>query len=106
MGGRDPYVRIDRGDRHRYGGPRRNQTPHGDRETSDPLASRKSLVEEGGGEREGQFRATDTQWAPWHVIRSDDKKRAQLNTISHLLTQIPWLPRETPTLPNSQKPGG
>ena len=81
--------RIDRGDRHRYGGPRRNQTPHGDRETRDPLASRKSLVEEGGGEREGQFRATDTQWAPWHVIRSDDKKRAQLNTISHLLTQIP-----------------
>ena len=63
-GGRDPYVRIDRGDRHRYGGPHRNQTPHGDRETSDPLPCRRSLVDEGGGEREGQFRAIDTQWGP------------------------------------------
>ena len=30
----------------------------------------------------GSF-GTDTQWASWHVIRSDEKKRAQLNTISH-----------------------
>ena len=83
------YVRVDRGDRQRYGGPRRNQTPHGDRETTDTLACLKSFVDEDGGEREGHFRATDTPWAPWHVIRSDDKKRPQLNTISHLFTQIP-----------------
>ena len=92
-GGRDPcytsYVRVDRGDRQRYGGPRRNQSPHGDRETTDTLACLKSFVDEDGGEREGHFRATDTPWAPWHVIRSDDKKRPQLNTISHLFTQIP-----------------
>src|SRR5271166_1791245 len=59
-----PLCPLDRGDRHRYGGPRRNQTPHGDRETNDPLPCRRSLVDEGGGEREGQFRATDTQWGP------------------------------------------
>ena len=88
-GSRAPYDRIDRGDRYRYGGPHRNQTRHGDGETSNPLACRKSLVDDGGGEHEGQFRATDAPWAPWHVIRSDDKKRAGLNTISHLLTKIP-----------------
>ena len=92
-GGRDPcytsYVRVDRGDRQRYGGPRRNQSPHGNRETTDTLACLKSFVDEDGGEREGHFRTTDTPCAPWHVIRSDDKKRPQLNTISHLFTQIP-----------------
>jgi hypothetical protein len=36
------------------------------------------------------FKATDTPWAPWFVIRSDDKKRARLNAISHLLRQIPY----------------
>ncbi len=55
--------------------------------------------------RDDMFKATDTPWAPWHVVRSDDKKRARLNVISHLLTQIPYedLPRDKPVLPKRQK---
>ena len=34
--------------------PRRNQSPHGDRETGDPLACSKGVIDEGGGERAGQ----------------------------------------------------
>ena len=34
--------------------------------------------------------ATDTKHAPWHILHSDDKKRARLNCISHLLSQIPY----------------
>jgi len=46
--------------------------------------------------RDRMLDATDTEHAPWHVVRSDSKKRARLNCISHLLTQIPYkeLPRE------------
>ena len=39
--------------------------------------------------RDEMFTATDTPWAPWYVVRSDDKKRARLNTITHLLRSIP-----------------
>ena len=58
--------------------------------------------------RDDMFKATDTPWAPWHVVRSDDKKRARLNAIAHLLSQIPYkeLPRERPVLPKRQKRGG
>ena len=58
--------------------------------------------------RDDMFKATDTPWAPWHVVRSDDKKRARLNVISHLLSQIPYEepPREKPVLPKRQKPHG
>ncbi len=58
--------------------------------------------------RDDMFKATDTPWAPWHVVRSDDKKRARLNVISHLLSQIPYeeLERQRPELPNRQKPHG
>jgi hypothetical protein len=54
------------------------------------------------------FKATDTPWAPWFVIRSDDKKRARLNTITHLLKQIPYekVPREKVKLPERQKAHG
>jgi polyphosphate kinase len=38
------------------------------------------------------FAATDTAWAPWYVVSSDDKKRARLNLITHLLDQIPYEP--------------
>ena len=34
--------------------------------------------------------ATDSAHAPWHVIRSNDKRRARLNCISHLLKTIPY----------------
>src|SRR5580704_3960717 len=40
--------------------------------------------------RDEMFLKTDTAWAPWHVARSDDKKRARLNVITHLLGQIPY----------------
>jgi polyphosphate kinase 2 len=58
--------------------------------------------------RDEMFAATDTDFAPWHVARSDDKRRARLNIISHLLSSIPYkdAPREKVTLPKRQKPGG
>jgi polyphosphate kinase 2 len=57
--------------------------------------------------RDEMFAATDTSWAPWYVVRSDDKKRARLNCISHLLRQIPYkeAPREKIKLPKRQQPG-
>jgi hypothetical protein len=36
------------------------------------------------------FTATDTDAAPWYIVRSNDKKRARLNCISHLLSLIPY----------------
>lgn len=40
--------------------------------------------------RDQMLAATDTDISPWHIVRSDDKKRARLNTISHLLQLIPY----------------
>ncbi|MET0677161.1 MAG: polyphosphate kinase 2 [Bradyrhizobium sp.] len=40
--------------------------------------------------RDMMFEATDTPHAPWHLIRSDDKRRARLNVISHILKTIPY----------------
>jgi len=40
--------------------------------------------------RNDMFMATDTSWAPWFVVRSDDKRRARLNIIEHLLASIPY----------------
>jgi polyphosphate kinase len=58
--------------------------------------------------RDEMFQATDTGWAPWFVVRSDDKKRARLNVISHMLSQIPYeqAPQEKIVLPERQKPHG
>jgi len=36
------------------------------------------------------FKATDTKQAPWRLIRSNDKRRARLNVISHILKTIPY----------------
>jgi polyphosphate kinase 2 len=57
--------------------------------------------------RDEMFAATDTAWAPWYVTNSNDKQRARLNIISHLLSQIPYksTPREKIKLPKRQKPG-
>ncbi len=46
--------------------------------------------------------ATDTEWAPWHVIRSDNKKRARLNCLSHFLSLFPYepVPHEKVKLPD------
>jgi len=40
--------------------------------------------------RDMMLKTTDTKHAPWHVVHSDDKKRARLNCISHILTLIPY----------------
>ena len=40
--------------------------------------------------RDMMLKATDTKHAPWYLVRSDDKKRARLNCISHLLKLIPY----------------
>jgi len=40
--------------------------------------------------RDAMLKATDTRYAPWHIVRSDDKKRARLNTIAYLLKLIPY----------------
>jgi polyphosphate kinase 2 len=40
--------------------------------------------------RDEMFMATDTAWAPWFIARSDDKRRARLNIIKHLLANIPY----------------
>lgn len=57
--------------------------------------------------RDDMFAATDLDYAPWHVARSDDKKRARLNIISHILEHIPYktLPRAKVKLPARQKAG-
>jgi polyphosphate kinase 2 len=58
--------------------------------------------------RDAMFAATDTAWAPWYIADSDDKKRARLNIISHLLSQVPYKPLAARdiTLPRRQRPGG
>jgi polyphosphate kinase len=58
--------------------------------------------------RDDMFAATDTPWAPWFVVRSDDKKRARLNIICHLLSHVPYekIPRERVKLPKRQKRHG
>ena len=58
--------------------------------------------------RDDMFAATDTAWAPWYVVDSNDKRRARLNLISHLLAHIKYkdAPRESVKLPKRQKAGG
>jgi polyphosphate kinase 2 len=52
--------------------------------------------------RDKMLDATDTKWAPWHVLRSDDKKRARLNCIRHILDLLPYkkVPRDKIKLPD------
>ena len=58
--------------------------------------------------RDAMFHATDRNESPWFVVRSDDKRRARLNCITHLLDQIPYtdVPRPKIKLPKRQKPKG
>lgn len=57
--------------------------------------------------RDAMFEATDTEYAPWYVVRSDDKKRARLNCIAHLLSLIPYedVKREKVKLPKRSNKG-
>jgi polyphosphate kinase len=56
--------------------------------------------------RDQMFAATDTDWAPWWVVNSDDKKRARLNVIAHLLSNVPYeaLELRDVELPTRQEP--
>lgn len=58
--------------------------------------------------RDEMFKATDTEYAPWLVANSNDKRRTRLNIIADLLSRIPYkeVPREKVKLPKRQKPGG
>jgi polyphosphate kinase 2 len=58
--------------------------------------------------RDAMFAATDTDWAPWYLAHSDDKRRARLNIISHLLSQVPYKapPSHDVKLPKRQRSGG
>jgi polyphosphate kinase 2 len=59
--------------------------------------------------RDEMFAASDTPFAPWYVARSDDKRRARLNLISHLLSRIPYedvTRKKKVKLPKRQKRGG
>jgi polyphosphate kinase 2 len=40
--------------------------------------------------RDMMLEATDSEHAPWHIVRSDEKRRARLNVIAHILDQIPY----------------
>jgi len=58
--------------------------------------------------KDAMFMATDTAWAPWHVINSDHKKPARLNCIAHLLSMFPYknIPYDKPELPGRQSDEG
>lgn len=58
--------------------------------------------------RDTMFAATDNPNSPWYVVQTDDKERARLNCIAHLLSVIPWkpVPHNKVTLPKRQKPNG
>ena len=57
--------------------------------------------------RDLMLEATDTEFAPWHIVRSDDKRRARLNVISHLLSKVDYaqLPKKQIKLPERQERG-
>jgi polyphosphate kinase 2 len=50
------------------------------------------------------FQASDTSWAPWYVVHSDNKRRARLNILTHILSKIPYeeLPYAKVELPKRQ----
>jgi polyphosphate kinase 2 len=58
--------------------------------------------------RDDMFKETDTDFAPWYVARTDDKRRGRLNIIRHILSKIPYkdAPREKVKFPKRQKPHG
>ena len=57
--------------------------------------------------RDEMFLASDTSWAPWYVVHSDNKRRARLNALTHILSRIPYegLKREKAELPKRQHRG-
>jgi polyphosphate kinase 2 (PPK2 family) len=57
--------------------------------------------------RDEMLRATHTKIAPWRIVRSDNKRRARLNCIAHILDTIPFkkAPQERVKLPRRSKNG-
>jgi len=56
--------------------------------------------------RDAMLKATDTKYSPWYIVHSDDKKRARLNLIAHLLKLIPYKKVKRPKVklpPRSKK---
>jgi polyphosphate kinase 2 len=58
--------------------------------------------------RDAMLAATDTKASPWYIVPSDDKKRARLNCIAHILSRIQYeeIPYRPPKLPPRQKAKG
>ncbi len=52
--------------------------------------------------------ATSTEWAPWHVVESEDKRRSRVNVLNDLLTSIPHEPMvaTVPPIPERPAPRG
>jgi len=57
--------------------------------------------------RDEMFLASDTSWAPWYVVHSDNKRRARLNALTHILSKIPYEEMKRPKveLPKRQHRG-
>jgi polyphosphate kinase 2 len=57
--------------------------------------------------RDAMFAATDTPESPWHVVDANEKRRARLNCITHLLSLVPYkeVPREPVKFPKRQAKG-
>jgi polyphosphate kinase 2 len=58
--------------------------------------------------RDDMFKETDSSWAPWYVVPSDDKKRARLSILTHILAKIPHkkVKRDKVKFPDRQKAHG
>jgi hypothetical protein len=84
----------------------RLKPPGVDSEDSMDLPSRARLYDYSRG-RDRMLEATDTKHAPWYLVRSDNKKRARLNCMSHMLSLIlcKKLPRENVKIPKRSNKG-
>ena len=58
--------------------------------------------------RDAMFAVTDTSWAPWFVVDTNNKRRGRLNIIGHLLSQVPYDPLtlKDAELPKRQEASG
>ena len=54
--------------------------------------------------RDAMFLASNSEWAPWHIVDNNDKKRGRLNIITHLLSQIPYEPLPPPAVKMPRPP--
>jgi polyphosphate kinase 2 (PPK2 family) len=57
-----------------------------------------------GHARDDMLEKTSSEWAPWHVVRTDDKRRGRLNLITHLLSLVPYTPLEPRSIELPERP--